>query len=76
MKIIQLGEWKLKINCKGCKSVLEAASEDVRYGVYETDYDSEFEGQFYIQCPVCSKKNVRKDIPDKIAEETKESRKD
>ena len=77
MKIIsQGGKWSLKLTCKGCKAVLEAEAEDVRYGLYSENYEDEFEGKFYVQCPNCSRKNVKKDIPDLIAEDIKANRSD
>lgn len=76
MKIIKTGEWKKRITCRGCKSVLEANGEDVRYGLYSTEYEDEFKGQFYIQCPVCDKKQIQKEIPNDVAADAMENRKD
>ena len=76
MKIIKEGSWEKKITCRGCKTVMKIIAEDIRYGLYSTEYEQEFEGQFYVDCPVCTKKIVQKDIPESIQEEARTERKD
>lgn len=78
MKVIKQGEWKRRLTCKGCKSVLEANCDDVRYGDYSENYEDEFKGNFYIRCPICERHNQlkEKDVPSFIQEEALENRKD
>lgn len=68
MKIIQTGSWGKKITCKGCKSILEATVDDIQHEQVQQE-DESFAVQFFIECPVCSRKNIQRDIPPKISEQ-------
>lgn len=76
MKILKEGVWKKKITCRGCNTVIEVEPVDIRYGAYVNDEDSNLKGQLYVDCPVCSKRLIQKDIPQNIEKEIIENRKD
>lgn len=76
MKMLKTGVWEKKLVCRDCNSIWIIPAESIRYGMYNQDYESGFEGRCYTECPVCSKQIVLKTIPPKIAEEIKENRSD
>jgi DNA-directed RNA polymerase subunit RPC12/RpoP len=76
MKIIKEGNWNPRINCRACKTVMQVTGEDVRYGLYSENYEDEFKGQFYIECPTCEKKIIQKHVPSDVKEDAKTNRSD
>jgi hypothetical protein len=51
MKILKQGKWTHVFTCGGCKSELEAESDDVTYDVVGSFDD--YTGRFQVKCPVC-----------------------
>ena len=69
MKILKIGEWEKRLNCRDCKSLLLFKVEDIQIRARETDAH-EFIDEFYISCPVCSRENVIK-VPTSIADKVR-----
>jgi hypothetical protein len=48
--LVNNGGWAWSVKCRGCKSLLEVATSDVKYGTSGMDAGDPV---YYIDCPVC-----------------------
>ena len=68
MKIIKAGEWKQRITCRGCSSVLEYSIPDIEFEETMQE-DESFAMSYFVTCPVCSRKIMQNSIPELIKQE-------
>jgi len=57
MKIIsqpQFSDWKLRVNCSRCTSVLEIVAKDIKHKISPSDRYSGDESYYGVDCPICS----------------------
>jgi hypothetical protein len=76
MKVLKQPEkvWAKQFTCKGCKAVLEASVEDIKYEVSDfvaeqQQYSMDVEGDYIAVCVLCDTKNKLKNIPPIIGKE-------
>ena len=78
MKVLKKGkvEWKSKVTCTGCNSLLEIEEADVRYRVSDEAAHAQqdkidIKGDYLVTCPECGEHIKLKFVPSAIQEKIK-----
>lgn len=53
IEIVDQKEWRVEVECRGCRSILRIESEDVLFGTFGGDWVAPGDPHFYVPCPVC-----------------------